>query len=72
MSCFTENKRKGDDGYDNPAAKTKRLDRQKCSDLIVLGLPWKSNEDDLTKYFQQFGDLVLVQVMSGYTEYAVM
>ncbi|CAG5124604.1 unnamed protein product [Candidula unifasciata] len=57
-----ENKRKGEDGYDNPVAKTKRLDRQKCSDLIVLGLPWKSNEDDLTKYFQQFGDLVLVQV----------
>uniref|UniRef100_A0A0B6ZM06 TAR DNA-binding protein 43 n=2 Tax=Arion vulgaris TaxID=1028688 RepID=A0A0B6ZM06_9EUPU len=57
-----ENKRKGEDGYDNPVAKTKRLDRQKCSDLIVLGLPWKSTEDDLTKYFQQFGELVLVQV----------
>lgn len=57
-----ENKRKGEDGFDNPAAKTKRLDSQKCSDLIVLGLPWKSNEDDLKKHFAQFGDLVLVQV----------
>ncbi|XP_059144395.1 TAR DNA-binding protein 43-like isoform X2 [Physella acuta] len=57
-----ENKRKGEDGFDNPAAKTKRLENQKCSDLIVLGLPWKSTEDDLTKYFQQFGELILVQV----------
>ncbi|KAH9512373.1 hypothetical protein Btru_039347 [Bulinus truncatus] len=57
-----ENKRKGEDGYDNPVAKTKRLENQKCSDLIVLGLPWKSTEEDLTKYFQQFGELILVQV----------
>ncbi|BFZ06764.1 hypothetical protein BsWGS_09803 [Bradybaena similaris] len=57
-----ENKRKGDDGFDNPVAKTKRLDSHKCSDLIVLGLPWKSTEDDLTEYFQQFGELILVQV----------
>ncbi|GFN93530.1 tar DNA-binding protein 43 [Plakobranchus ocellatus] len=40
----------------------KRYERQKCSDLIVLGLPWKSTEDDLRKYFQQFGELLMVQV----------
>lgn len=40
----------------------KRYERQKCSDLIVLGLPWKSNEEDLRKYFQQFGELLMVQV----------
>ncbi|KAK3758911.1 hypothetical protein RRG08_033170 [Elysia crispata] len=40
----------------------KRFERQKCSDLIVLGLPWKSTEDDLRKYFQQFGELLMVQV----------
>jgi len=40
----------------------KRFERQKCSDLIVLGLPWKSNEDDLRKYFTQFGELLMVQV----------
>lgn len=40
----------------------KRADRQKCSDLIVLGLPWKSSEEDLRKYFQQFGELLMVQV----------
>ncbi|BFZ23221.1 hypothetical protein BsWGS_26260 [Bradybaena similaris] len=38
------------------------LKRQKCSDLIVLGLPWKSTEEDLKKYFQQFGELLMVQV----------
>lgn len=42
--------------------KTKRHDRQKCSDLIVLGLPWKSTEEDLRKYFSQFGELLMVQV----------
>ena len=43
-------------------AKTKRIDREKCSDLIVLGLPWKSTEDELKTYFEQFGDLLMVQV----------
>ena len=57
-----ENKRKGDDGSDNPLAKNKCLDKQRCSDLIVLGLPWKSTEDDLRRYFSQFGDILLVQV----------
>jgi len=57
-----ENKRKGEDGFDNPAAKTKRIDSNKCSDLIILGLPWKSTEDDLKNYFSQFGELLLVQV----------
>jgi len=56
-----ENKRKGDD-VDNGAAKTKKVDSQKCTDLIILGLPWKSTEDDLKSYFAQFGELVLVQV----------
>ena len=56
-------KRKGVFGGD-PAAKTKRLtDANRCSDLIVLGLPWKSTEDDLRSYFSQFGELVLVQVL---------
>lgn len=40
----------------------KSSSRQKCSDLIVLGLPWKSSEDDLRNYFSQFGDLLMVQV----------
>ncbi|KAL3859735.1 hypothetical protein ACJMK2_009933 [Sinanodonta woodiana] len=58
-----DNKRKGDEVTENISAKTKRVDQQKkCSDLIVLGLPWKSTEDDLRNYFSQFGELVLSQV----------
>lgn len=57
-----ENKRKGDDVLDNPMAKTKCLDNQRCSDLIVLGLPWKSTEEDLKRYFSQLGEIVLAQV----------
>ena len=33
-----------------------------CSDLVVLGLPWKATEQTLKGYFQKFGDLVMVQV----------
>ena len=47
---------------ENPSAKTKRVEKMKCSDLIVLGLPWKSTEDDLRNYFEQFGELLMVQV----------
>lgn len=54
-------KRKGE-VLENPSAKTKRIEKQKCSDLIVLGLPWKSNEEDLRKHFSQFGELLMVQV----------
>lgn len=59
-----ENKRKGDEAgaCENPLAKTKRLMDTKCTDLIVLGLPWKSTEDDLKSYFIQFGELMMVQV----------
>ncbi|KAH3774344.1 TAR DNA-binding protein 43-like [Dreissena polymorpha] len=39
-----------------------KKEKSKCSDLIVLGLPWKSSEDDLRNYFSKFGELLLVQV----------
>jgi RNA recognition motif-containing protein len=58
----SENKRKNEEGLENPHAKTKRMDKMKCSDLIVLGLPWKSTEEDLRSYFSQFGELLMVQV----------
>ena len=60
---LAENKRKGDDGLENPTAKTKRVEKRKCSDLIVLGLPWKSSEEDIKKYFEQFGEVIMVQVL---------
>lgn len=35
---------------------------QKTSDLIVLGLPWKTSEQDLKDYFTTFGEVIMVQV----------
>jgi len=61
-----DNKRKGDSDIeaDNPNTKAKRVDSkiQRCSDLIVLGLPWKTDEEDLKTFFGQFGELVMAQV----------
>ena len=55
-----ENKRKCDEGLGENPSKAKKFDR--CSDLIVLGLPWTSTENDLKIYFEKFGDLLMVQV----------
>jgi len=51
------------------ATKIKRGD-QKTSDLIVLGLPWKTTEQDLKDYFGTFGEVIMVQVR--YTDIYVM
>ncbi|XP_045192988.2 TAR DNA-binding protein 43-like [Mercenaria mercenaria] len=58
-----ESKRKGDEEIENPVStKMKKVETRRPSDLIVLGLPWKSTEDDMREYFKKFGDLILVQV----------
>lgn len=44
------------------AVKMKRGD-MKTSDLIVLGLPWKTTEQDLKDYFSTFGEVIMVQVL---------
>ena len=61
-----ENKRKNDDQLEVSLAKTKRLElkQQKCSDLIVLGLPWKTTEQELREYFESFGEVLMAQVWS--------
>lgn len=41
---------------------TERPHKLRCSDLIVLGLPWKTDEEALREYFRTFGDLLLVQI----------
>jgi RNA recognition motif-containing protein len=48
---------------ENSVAKNKRLERSKCSDLIVLGLPWKTTEPELRKYFEGFGEVLMAQVL---------
>lgn len=35
---------------------------EKTSDLIILGLPWKTSEQDLKDYFATFGEVIMVQV----------
>lgn len=47
------------------AVKMKRGD-MKTSDLIVLGLPWKTSEQDLKDYFSTFGEVIMVQVKGCY------
>lgn len=60
---FRENKRKSDEQLENSTAKTKRMEsRQKCSDLIVLGLPWKTTEQELRQYFEPYGEVLMAQV----------
>lgn len=39
---------------------------QKTSDLIVLGLPWKTTEQDLKDYFSTFGEVIMVQVVTSH------
>lgn len=58
---FTDNKRKMEEIDAASAVKVKR-GFQKTSDLIVLGLPWKTTEQDLKDYFSTFGEVIMVQV----------
>lgn len=60
---FSENKRKSDDNLENSTAKTKRMETKlRCTDLIVLGLPWKTTEQNLREYFETFGEVLMAQV----------
>ncbi|CAF0983752.1 unnamed protein product [Brachionus calyciflorus] len=55
-----DSKRKGDD-LDINIAKARKIER-KCVDLIVLGIPWKSTEDVVRRYFEQYGEVVLCEI----------
>lgn len=62
-SSVAENKRKSDDHLENSTAKTKRMEtRMRCTDLIVLGLPWKTTELSLREHFESFGEVLMAQV----------
>lgn len=55
-------KRKSDEHLENNTAKNKRVEKNKCSDLIVLGLPWKTTEQELRDYFEPYGEVLMAQV----------
>lgn len=48
---------------ENSTAKTKRIEtRLRCTDLIVLGLPWRTSEQSLREHFEEFGEVLMAQV----------
>ena len=59
---FSADKRKSDDHQETSVAKNKKVDKNKCSDLIVLGLPWKTTEPELREYFEAIGEVLMAQV----------
>lgn len=56
-----DTKRKIGDNGETSSIKTKRNDNL-CSDLIVLGLPWKATEQTVRDYFEKFGDVLMAQL----------
>lgn len=64
----TDGKRKSSDLLESSTYKTKKMDVfRKCSDLIVLGLPWKSSEEELRDHFGMYGQVIMSQVRGGMT-----
>ncbi len=50
----------------NNISSNQRIDPSRCVDLIVLGINYRSNEEDVRNYFQQFGELVFCEVKRIY------
>lgn len=48
--------------FGNPLPSNQRIEPSRCVDLIVLGINYRSNEEDVRNYFQQFGELVFCEV----------
>lgn len=56
-------KRKSSDELESSTTKSKRTDAyNKCSDLIVLDLPYKTTESELKDHFSSFGNVVMAQI----------
>lgn len=62
LESISENKRKSDDVMENVSKSKVSKCQNKCTDLIVLGLAWKTNEGQLRDYFETFGEVLMVQV----------
>jgi len=58
-----DGKRKSSDLLESSTYKTKRMEvYRKCSDLIVLGLPWKTTEEQLRDHFSLYGEVIMAQI----------
>ena len=55
------------EGHAGGLLRGRRVEKNKCSDLIVLGLPWKTTEQELREYFEPFGEVLMAQVSVGRT-----
>lgn len=63
FSKVTEPKREACNEVKNDTVEAKiREAYRECSDLIVLGLPYKTTDQDLWKYFEEFGVLLMAEV----------
>lgn len=63
VESVSENKRKSDDVMENVSkSKVSKCQNNKCTDLIVLGLAWKTSEQGIREYFETFGEVLMVQV----------
>jgi RNA recognition motif-containing protein len=62
-AAVVENKRKSDDNLENVSkSKVSKCQTNKCTDLIILGLAWKTTEQSLREYFETYGEVLMVQV----------
>jgi RNA recognition motif-containing protein len=52
--------------FNNALPTNQRLEPSRCVDLIVLGINYRSNEEDVRNYFQQFGELVFCEVRTPF------
>ena len=62
MGIFLEVKRRLRDSDDEQSENRKRLEKTKCSDLIILNIPFTTTEAVLRDYLESQGETLMVQL----------